>query len=219
MTTYKNSIYFPMQLRTAVGSMADAGSSKVKVVFIGNSTVGKTELFRRFQGVTELGGTIATIGGACANVTVTVKDNTEVNLMVWDTAGQEAYRGIVPMYFSRASFILIVYDITQRSSFDSVTEWIALSKERAPVNAHIGIIGNKCDLEARRKVTMAEGQELADNEGACMFFETSALNGQCVEDLLCTIGEFAHRDNSILNVETMEETLIEKSDKNAQCNC
>ena len=196
------------------------GNSKVKVVFIGNSTVGKTALFHRFQGSTELGETVPTVGGACANVSVTVKDNSEVNLMVWDTAGQETYRGIVPMYFSRASFILIVYDITQRSSFESIKEWINLSREQAPPTARIGIIGNKCDLEKNRKVTLAEGQDLADAEEAVLFFETSALKGQCIDELLVTVAELAHRDE-IRAAETVTETKIVeigvKPEKNKKC--
>jgi small GTP-binding protein len=162
-------------------------TQKVKIVFIGNSAVGKTSLFMRFQNRGFSPGGPSTIGGACANVNVELDDGTPVNLIVWDTAGQDTYRGIVPMYFTRCAFILVVYDVSSRQSFDSVSEWIVLSKEKAPVTAKIVLIGNKSDMEAQRSVTATEGGELASSSGAFLFFETSALTGEGVDALLMSI--------------------------------
>jgi small GTP-binding protein len=167
----------------------------VKVVFIGNSSVGKTALFTRFQNHSFTPGQQSTIGAACANVNVTLEGGSVVNMIVWDTAGQETYRGIVPMYFSRCSFILIVYDVTNRESFESVPGWIRLSIDKAPESARILIIGNKCDLDAKRVVQFGEGTKCAQAHSAFLFLETSALNAEGVDSLLLAIASTAEEDH------------------------
>ncbi|OHS97656.1 Ras-like GTP-binding protein RYL1 [Tritrichomonas foetus] len=176
--------------------------SKAKVVFVGNSSVGKTALFQRFDKKNFSPDTSTTVGGACANISVSLQDpisnassDDQVPLIVWDTAGQESYRSIVPMYFSRVAFILVVYDITSRSSFESVEGWFKLSKEKAPEWAKIILIGNKADLdETSRKVTFSEGNDLCNKLGGFMFTETSAVTGSGIKDLLVAIATTAKED-------------------------
>jgi small GTP-binding protein len=192
-------------------SGSDPRSSKVKVVFIGNSSVGKTSLFTRFQNRGFSQTLPSTIGGACANVDVELDDSTPVHLIVWDTAGQDTYRGIVPMYFTRCSYILLVYDISSRQSFDSVSQWITLSKEKAPEDVKIILIGNKSDMEGNRSVTATEGGELANSSGAFLFFETSALNGDGVEALLMSLAtDVAKNPESGRNKISPTEVAIER---------
>jgi small GTP-binding protein len=166
-------------------------AQKVKVVFLGNSSVGKTSLFTRFQNHAFVTGQPSTVGGACANVNVTLENDTVVNLIVWDTAGQETYRGIVPMYVNRCAFILIVYDVTNRESFESVASWVKLSNDKAPETARIVIVGNKCDLDAKRVVQFAEGTRCAQEHNAFLFLETSALNAESVDSLLMAVAAAA----------------------------
>jgi small GTP-binding protein len=201
--------------------MACATPQKVKVVFIGNSSVGKTALFTRFQSHDFIAGQPTTIGAACANVTITLENETAVNLIVWDTAGQETYRGIVPMYFSRCAFILIVYDITNRESFESVPGWIHLSLSKAPETAKIFLIGNKCDLAAKRVVTFAEGTECAHSHSAFLFLETSALSAEGVESLLLAIATATEEGHHGVGEELRSgEVLIQReSQKAGQTDC
>jgi small GTP-binding protein len=185
-------------------------SPKLKVVFIGNASVGKTALFHRFQNRHFSPDLRSTVGGACANVVVPLPDNTEVTLIVWDTAGQETYRGIVPMYFTRSHFILIVYDITNRSTYDSVVQWAELSRSRAG-NANIVLIGNKSDLEHRREVPIADGRELAMTIDAYTFLETSAVNGKGIDELLQSLGSAAKLQ--VVNCEPGETAIARTSDQ------
>jgi small GTP-binding protein len=197
--------------------MSTIPPQKVKVVFIGNSSVGKTALFTRFQNHSFVPGQQSTIGAACANVNVTLEGGAVVNMMVWDTAGQETYRGIVPMYFSRCSFILIVYDVTSRESFESVPGWIRLSIDKAPETARILIIGNKCDLEAKRVVQFAEGTQFAQANSAFLFLETSALNAEGVDSLLLAIASAADEDHQSFREDLhANEVLIQRDHPKAR---
>jgi small GTP-binding protein len=177
---------------------SDEQAPKFKAVFIGNSGVGKTALFLRFQNEEFSPGGPATIGGACAKVFVALDSGRSIPFIVWDTAGQETYRGIVPMYFTRCAFILIVYDISNRQSFDSVRGWVRLSKSKAPELAKIVLIGNKSDKEDQRSVEPVEGGDLATELGACMFMETSALSGDGVEALLISIASEATENSEYM---------------------
>jgi small GTP-binding protein len=186
-------------------------SQKVKVVFIGDSAVGKTSLFQRFQDKEFCGEVPTTVGGACANVTIDLAPNPPINLIVWDTAGQEKYRGIVPMYFSRAVFILIVYDVTNRASFDSVPSWASLSQEKAPTNVRLVLIGNKSDLEEQRVVSWTEGTELATSIRA-IFLETSALNSNGVRDLIVAVASQVCEEDFEAQFFTNEKTIEHKDE-------
>jgi small GTP-binding protein len=189
-------------------------SQKVKLVFIGDSAVGKTSLFTQFQDKEFSGDVATTVGAACANIQVELEGGV-VNLIVWDTAGQEKYRGIVPMYFSRAAFILIVYDITNRTSFDNVRGWISLSQSKAPDVSKLVIVGNKCDLEDDRVVSLSEGHELAESVGAT-FFETSALNPAGVRDLMIAVASAAANDDEFVNSAYGDEIAIRHRDTDAE---
>ncbi|KAK8885893.1 hypothetical protein M9Y10_041350 [Tritrichomonas musculus] len=167
---------------------------KAKIVFIGNSSVGKTALFERLKKKTFISNTSPTISGACANINVELDSNVNITLMVWDTAGEESFRSIVPMYFSRAAFILIVYDITSPSSFDSIPEWFDLSKSKAPEWSKVIIIGNKSDLEDQRKVSLSDCDELCHKLGAFFSIETSAITGDGINDLLHYIASTVKED-------------------------
>jgi small GTP-binding protein len=113
-------------------------------------------------------------------------------MIIWDTAGQERYRGIIPMYFKRAAFVLIVYDISNRRSFEGLRDWHQLSREKAPNVAKIIIIGNKADLP-NRLISLAEGTDFANSIGA-LFFETSAMTGAGVEEVLMSSAAMAAKN-------------------------
>jgi small GTP-binding protein len=174
---------------------ASPSQEKVKVVFIGDSEVGKSALFTRFQRRPFQPGAPSTVGGACANISVQMEGQQTIDMIIWDTAGQEKYRGIIPMYFSRCAFILIVYDISNRQSFEGISDWYQLSRDKAPDVAKVILIGNKSDLP-ERAVSIAEGTEFASSIGAHMFFETSAMTGDGVEEVILSVASTAWKEAS-----------------------
>jgi small GTP-binding protein len=190
---------------------ATPSTQKVKVVFIGDSAVGKTSLFMRFQDREFCSEVPTTVGGACANLAVDLEQSGKINLIVWDTAGQETYRGIVPMYFSRAVFILIVYDLTNRASFESVPSWISLSQSKAPDGVRLILIGNKSDLEDNRVISVGEATELAASVGA-MFLETSALNSTGVRDLIFAVASQVAEDDLVGKFDTDEKAIAHRDE-------
>eukprot|EP01068_Selenidium_serpulae_P010565 Selendium_serpulae@DN5493_c0_g3_i1.p1 len=151
-----------------------------KLVLVGNSGVGKSGLLLRFADDTFTESYITTIGVDFRYRTVIV-DNESLRLQIWDTAGQERFRTITSAYYRGADGIVLVYDTSDRDSFNQVDEWLA------EVNRYISertackiLVGNKSDLTAKRAVTLEEGEAKAA-ELEMIHFETSAKTSQNVE--------------------------------------
>lgn len=113
-------------------------------------------------------------------------DGKRIKLQIWDTAGQERFRTITTSYFRGAQGILLVYDVTDRRSFESIRNWVGQIQQHADVHVNKILIGNKCDMTPQRVVTTEEGQSLANDFGI-QFFETSAKNDVNVEKSFVTI--------------------------------
>ena len=112
---------------------------------------------------------------------ISIQDR-NIRIQIWDTAGQEAYRSITRSYYKNSTCVFIVYDITDKKTFDDVDIWLRDCREICFKNVLIYLIGNKSDLEDIRQVTYEEGKNYAD-ENNLVFFETSALNGNNLEDI------------------------------------
>lgn len=111
---------------------------------------------------------------------ISVDDQTQVKLQIWDTAGQESFRSITRSYYRGAAGALLVYDITRRDTFQHLSRWLEEAKQHAQPNMVILLIGNKNDLEHRRAVSTEEGKAFADANGL-LFMETSAKTAYNVE--------------------------------------
>lgn len=105
-----------------------------------------------------------------------------IQVHLWDTAGQEKHSWMVATYYRKTAGAIIVYDITDYSTFSSLNKWIIELKNNNEDGWKIVIVGNKCDLEKNRAVSYEEGQEVA-NENDALFFETSAKSGQNVQNV------------------------------------
>lgn len=104
------------------------------------------------------------------------------HVQIWDTAGQERFRTITTSYFRGAQGILLVFDVTDKGSFQSIVTWLQEIQKNADSHVNKILIGNKCDVdESQRNVTRAEGEELARKHGM-MYFETSAKKDLCVSE-------------------------------------
>ncbi|XP_059626260.1 ras-related protein RABA5c-like [Cornus florida] len=145
-----------------------------KIVIIGDSAVGKSNLLSRFARDEFDKNSKATIGVEFQTQAIEI-DGKEVKAQVWDTAGQERFRAVTSAYYRGAVGALIVYDISRRTTFDSIKRWLDELDTHSDTTVARMLVGNKCDLENIREVSMEEGKSLAEAEGL-FFMETSALD-------------------------------------------
>ena len=154
---------------------------KYKIMVLGESKVGKTSLIKRYT-KDQFGGVyLTTVGMDFQDKIIEIEDK-KVRLQVWDTAGQERFRNVTKSYFQSSQGLLVVYDITDKESFDKIKFWIENIKNNAPENAKLILVGNKCDLANERKVTIEDGENKARNYNI-KFFESSAKDGTNVNEL------------------------------------
>ncbi|EAX92640.1 small GTP-binding protein, putative [Trichomonas vaginalis G3] len=158
--------------------MTDSGNA-IKLVLLGDSGVGKTSIVTRYVSGSAPENVNPTIGAAFVTKDVLI-DGQNLELLIWDTAGQEVYRGLAPMYYRSALIAFIVYDVTKAESFDSVSYWIRELKTNVEENIVILVCGNKVDLEDKRTVEYQTAQNMATENGA-LYAEASATNGTGIE--------------------------------------
>jgi len=144
-----------------------------KVVLIGDSGVGKSNLLSRFTRNDFNMESKSTIGVEFATRTITV-DNKVIKAQIWDTAGQEKYRAITSAYYRGAVGALLVYDISKRLSYDNVSRWLKELRDHADQNIVIMLVGNKKDLRHMRQVQTDEAKDFC-KQHKLFFIETSAL--------------------------------------------
>lgn len=152
------------------------------VMLLGDSCTGKTCLLIRFKDNTFMNNNfISTVGIDYRNKIVEL-DKLKVKLQVWDTAGQERFRSLTASYYRDADALLLIYDVTNRASFENIRDWLAQVREHAKEEVELTLVGNKVDLGQQRKVKPEEGRQLAQAYNI-PFMETSAKSGQNVPEL------------------------------------
>ncbi|KAK1258078.1 Ras-related protein Rab11D [Acorus gramineus] len=156
-----------------------------KVVLIGDSAVGKSQILSRFARDEFSLDSKATIGVEFQTRTVLI-EHKSVKAQIWDTAGQERYRAVTSAYYRGALGAMLVYDITKRQTFEHIPRWLEELRSHADKNLVIMMIGNKTDLEDDRAVPMEDAKEFAQKEGL-FFLETSALQAVNVEMAFLTV--------------------------------
>jgi small GTP-binding protein len=156
-----------------------------------NNNNGKTCLLKRLIDGTFTGDNASTIGVEFDSLILNI-DNRKVKLQIWDTAGQERFRSISKTYYRNAVGVVLVFDLTGRKSFDSLTSWLTDIHALCDSNAVTQLIGNKSDLSARRVVTMVEAEAFA-KQHQMGYMETSAKIGENVREA------FVHVAATIMN--------------------
>ena len=175
-------------VQATINPMATANSiEKHKLVFLGEIYVGKTSLLSRFMSDTFDDNYKATIGIDFLSKSMTLPDRT-VRLQLWDTAGQERFRSLIPNYIRDSSVAIIVFDVTNKQSFESLEHWVKDVRTERGELARIVIVGNKSDKHEDRMVTYEEAQEAAKAFNAG-FLETSAKTGDNVDGLFDVIAQ------------------------------
>ncbi|XP_060909952.1 ras-related protein Rab-17-like isoform X1 [Labrus mixtus] len=159
---------------------------RVKMVLLGASGVGKSSLAQRFV-KDEFRNTSPTIG--CAYMTCAVHlSDVSLRFEIWDTAGQEKYHSVTPLYYRGAHAAILVYDISKRKTYIRAQVWLKeLEKHCIQGSTVVWLVGNKGDLTLDRQVSVQEGESLAKDRGL-FFTETSALSGDQVSNLLLDVG-------------------------------
>ena len=147
-----------------------------KVVLVGDSFVGKTNIMSKYLKNEFHEDSKATVGVEFGSRQFTIEGHS-IKAQVWDTAGQERYKAITSAYYKGAKGAFVVYDITRKGSFESVERWVNDLLSSGDKKITILLIGNKCDLEEQRQITKEQGEEKAAKLELA-FLETSAFSGQ-----------------------------------------
>ena len=158
-----------------------------KLILIGDSCVGKSNILLKYLKNEFDPNSRATVGVEFGTKNIII-NNKKIKIQIWDTAGQERYRSITSAYYKGAKGCFIVYDITNSQSFDDIIKWYEEIKRSGDKGVSIILVGNKCDLENERKITIEMGKNKA-KEMNCPFYETSALSNIMIEQVFKSMCE------------------------------
>lgn len=150
-----------------------------KVILLGAIAVGKTSIFNRFLTNQFCSTHQCTVKAEFKSKIININQNSQAKLRIWDTSGDERYRSITRQYYRDAHGVLLVYDVTDRESFDGLGTWLADIRDNTPQNCVVLLAGNKVDLATDRDVTKDEADDFAKNNGL-EHVEVSAKLGQNV---------------------------------------
>jgi small GTP-binding protein len=156
-----------------------------KVIIIGDSGVGKSCILSRFTDRDFNREHDLTIGVEYGSKLININKR-NIKMQIWDTAGQERFRSITRSYYRNVAGIIMVYDMTNRNSFNNIEKWLDDVRKILPNTPCITLVGNKSDLEYRRNVSKDEGINLAYKHNM-VFIETSARNKEHIGDIFTNI--------------------------------
>ncbi|XP_002046402.3 ras-related protein Rab-43-like [Drosophila virilis] len=181
-----------------------------KIVLIGDCCTGKTSILQRFKTGNYVERHGNTIGVDFSMKTIEVEGK-QVKLQIWDTAGQERFRTITQSYYRANNGVIIVYDITKRSTFANLQKWIEEVRRYTASNVLIILIGNKCDLEAEREVDFEEARQMCQYIPEILFvMETSAKENTNVEDAFrCLATELKHQHDASSVQENLDDNTVQ----------
>ena len=187
-----------------------------KIIFVGDAGVGKTTIISRIMDNPFNDAYEPSIGVDFMPKNITFR-GTNIKLRLWDTTGQEKYKGLIPSYGRNLSIVFLIYDVSVKSSFDNIPNWISLIRSiENNENPTLVLCGNKIDL-VEREVKKEEGEALAQKEGL-LFFEVSAKTGDGIKNMfynsVADLSTFAEYNS---NKEKLVEELLQK-DKNEKLN-
>ncbi|XP_028823316.1 EF-hand calcium-binding domain-containing protein 4A-like isoform X1 [Denticeps clupeoides] len=192
------------ETRQPADGQQDSSQRAFKVMFLGNSGVGKSSFIHHYcrgHFPNSMSSTVA-IDFQMRSVTL---DSTPIILQLWDTAGQERFHSITQQYYRKADGILAMYDLTQAGSLTALSHWLDQVQERVGEGAVLMLVGNKADLvdRGRSAVTMQDGRRMAERYQA-QYFECSAKSGFNIEESMSHMARLLaaqqdwHRENTVV---------------------
>ena len=191
--------------------MDESELEPLKIVLVGESGVGKTSIIQQFVDQMFQSDQQSTIGGTFSTKTIKCGNGKIIKLEIWDTAGQERYRSISQLFYKDANAAILVYDITNKFSFEEIQNyWLTQVKESATENIIMAIVGNKLDLYEQELVNQEEAKKYAEDNNA-FFAVTSAKNSSGIEDLFIEIvKKFSGADSATIIQDINELENIHK---------
>ena len=181
--------------------MTEEDAQHFKLIFLGDQYVGKSSILNRFYQDKFEADYQATIGLDFHSKNVTINGN-NIRLLLYDTAGQEKFKSLIPMYIRDANIILVVYDITNRDTFTHTEHWVNETKDLKRDDAIFILVGNKIDLEENRVVTRKEAEDFATEQGFYFMKSQQKLGIKCRSYLLLKFF-----------LKLQENTILEKKKK------
>lgn len=197
--------------------MSDSGPNSFKIVVVGASGVGKTAIVNQLVNKSFKEEGQPTIGVEFKSYSLQADDE-NVKLQIWDTAGQERFRSVSKAYFRNALGAVLVFDLTQRTSFEELNMWINDLNTLCAPNAYIILVGNKKDLVDDRQIVESEAQEFAKRYNL-IYLETSAKDGTNVSEAFVRLGTGILRqikEGEIKIIKPPPETKIEDDNTNKE---
>lgn len=178
-----------------MGGEQSRQSNTFNVMMLGDSGVGKTAIIRRFVDEAFNFNMMETIGIEFQRKVLEMEDGSTADLQIWDTAGQERYRAIGRAYYRQADAIVLVFDLSRSETFLQIPSWIKeLRDHQAKEDTALILVGNKSDY-IDHQVTRNEGEDMALAYGI-KYFETSAFNGQNIEETFYDLAQYLHANNA-----------------------
>jgi small GTP-binding protein len=173
-----------------------------KVVLIGDSSVGKTNILSRFI-KNEFNNEVKPTLGVEFGTKIIVSNGKRIRIQIWDTAGQEKYQSITNSYYINSKGVLAVYDITRQSSFNNIDKWIKDVREVAGKDINIMIVGNKTDISEKREVSIEEATSKARRLDT-KYIETSALNNNNIKESFQELVDMIY--NNYLSIAALQDS-------------
>ncbi|KAH8365774.1 hypothetical protein KR093_004371 [Drosophila rubida] len=194
-----------------------------KVIMLGDSGVGKTSLLIRFRDGRYVPSYFLSTVGIDFRNKVVVVDGTRVKLQIWDTAGQERFRSVTHAYYRDAHALLLLYDVTNKTTYDNIRAWLGEIREYAQEDVVIVLIGNKADCGSSERQVKREDGERLGREHNVPFMETSAKTGLNVELAFTAVARqlksrgYEHGDDGKFNVHDFVRDNTKARSVCAQC--
>jgi small GTP-binding protein len=189
--------------------------NEIKLIVLGNTSVGKSSFILKYIEDKFVLNYIATLGMDFKQKKLKLKNGQEVRLRIYDTAGQERFKSVAISFIKKAEGVILIYDIGNKATFESLEEWIKNIKESGKENLPIILVGNKCDLPPeKRQVELIEGKDKAE-EFNLPFFETSCKEGINIKEVFEKIVEDITGKNNLSS--GGEFKILNKSKSKGKC--